>query len=103
MSKRPRIVVTMHGPEQAALEEPTWASFDTYLDAVRRAGGDPIPLDSTASDPEREAALATMDGLLLPGGADLDPTLYGEAPHPAGAVGGARAELEVAGRPAAGR
>lgn len=96
MEDRPRIVVTLHGPEQAAREEPTWASFDTYLDAVRRAGGDPIALDPTASDEERETLLATMDGLLLPGGADLDPALYGEDPHPAVAVEEARDDLELA-------
>jgi putative glutamine amidotransferase len=96
MSDRPRIVVTLHGPEQAAREEPTWSSFDGYLDAVRRAGGDPVALDPTTGHLERDAALATMDGLLLPGGADLDPALYGEAPHPAVNVEGARDDLELA-------
>lgn len=96
MSDRPRILVTLHGPEQAAREEPTWASFDSYLDAVRRAGGDPIPLDPTADVAAREAAFATMDGLLLPGGADLDPALYGQQPHPAVAVEGPRDDLELA-------
>jgi putative glutamine amidotransferase len=95
MSDRPRIVVTLHGPEQAALEEPTWATFDGYLDAVRRAGGDPIALDPTADADERTAAFATMDGLLLPGGADLDPALYGEQPHPAVATEGVRDDLEL--------
>ena len=89
-------MVTLHGPEQAAREEPTWASFDGYLDAVRRAGGDPVPLDPTATEAERRDALSTMDGLLLPGGADLDPALYGEAPHPAVSVEGARDDLELA-------
>lgn len=96
MRDRPRIVVTLHGPEQAALEEPTWASFDTYLNAVRRAGGEPIALDPTAGTEERDAALSTMDGLLLSGGADLDPALYGEAPHPSVAVEAARDDLELA-------
>ena len=95
MSERPRIVVTLHGPEQAALEEPTWASFDGYLEAVRRAGGEPIALDPTVADEERQAAFAAMDGLLLPGGADLDPALYGEQPHPAVAVESIRDDLEL--------
>jgi putative glutamine amidotransferase len=96
MSDRPRIVVTLHGPEQAAREEPTWASFDNYLDAVRRAGGEPVPIDPTLSTDARDEALATMDGLLLAGGADLDPALYGEAPHPSVAVEGPRDDLELA-------
>ena len=96
MSERPRIVVTLHGPEQAALEEPTWATFDNYLDAVRRAGGEPIVLDPTSGDDARSVAFDSMDGLLLPGGADLDPALYGEARHPSVAVEGARDDLEHA-------
>ena len=96
MSERPRIVVTLHGPEQAALEEPTWATFDNYLEAVRRAGGEPIALDPTSDDDARRAAFSSMDGLLLPGGADLDPALYGEAAHPSVAVEGARDDLERA-------
>jgi putative glutamine amidotransferase len=96
MSDRPRIVVTMHGPEQAAREEPTWASFEPYLAAVRRAGGDPIPLDPTAGPTERAEALAAMDGLLLPGGVDLDPALYGKDAHPTVVVEGARDDLELA-------
>lgn len=96
MSDRPQIVVTLHGPEQAALEEPTWASFDGYLDAVRSAGGEPVAVDPTMSLGEREAAFAGMDGLLLPGGADLDPALYGEEPHPAVAVEAVRDDLELA-------
>jgi putative glutamine amidotransferase len=95
MSDRPRIVVTLHGPEQAAREEPTWASFDGYLNAVRNAGGEPVAIDPTASAAEREAAFGTMDGLLLPGGADLDPALYGEDAHPAVAIEAARDDLEL--------
>ena len=86
----------MHGHEQAAREEPTWATFDNYLEAVRRAGGVPIPI-SPGSDPStRDAALASMDGLLLTGGADLDPSLYGQAAHPAVHVEPARDDLELA-------
>ena len=94
MRDRPRIVVTLHGPEQASLEEPTWATFERYLDAVQRAGGDPIPVDPTSSQADREQAFAEMDGLLLPGGADLDPRLYGEEPQPSVHVEADRDELE---------
>lgn len=95
MIDRPRIVVTLHGPEQAALEEPTWATFDNYLVAVHRAGGDPVPLDPTSGPEERHAALAAMDGLLLPGGADIDPRLYGEERHPSAQTEAVRDDLEL--------
>src|SRR5881409_2042550 len=92
---RPLIVVTLHGPEQAAREERTWATFDNYLEAVRRAGGVPIPLSPGSEPAAREAAFASMEGLLLTGGADLDPSLYGQAAHPAVHVEPARDDLEL--------
>jgi putative glutamine amidotransferase len=96
MRRRPRILVTEHGPEQAAREEPTWATFDLYLEAVRRAGGDPVAIDSTATAEARDEFFAAMDGLLLTGGVDLDPALYGADPHPAVVIEAERDELERA-------
>jgi putative glutamine amidotransferase len=92
---RPRILVTTHGPAQQALEEPTWQTFQRYVDAVRGAGGDPVLLSPEADAPERARAFAAMDGLLLPGGADLDPRRYGEEPLPTTQVESRRDELEA--------
>jgi putative glutamine amidotransferase len=96
METGPHIVVTLHGPEQAAREEPTWATFDNYLEAVRRAGGVPIPISPDGDPTARGAAFASMDGLLLPGGVDLDPSLYSQAAHAAVQVEPARDDLELA-------
>jgi len=49
-----------------------------YEAAVRRAGATPRPL---ALGDGSTAALEGVDGLLLTGGDDVDPALYGEAPH----------------------
>jgi putative glutamine amidotransferase len=46
--------------------------YDTYKRAVETAGGEPVVLQS-GSD-----SLPDVDGLLLPGGWDVDPALYGE-------------------------
>ncbi|MGH9146106.1 MAG: gamma-glutamyl-gamma-aminobutyrate hydrolase family protein, partial [Vicinamibacterales bacterium] len=51
-----------------------------YVEAIRRAGGDPRVLDPETDSPE--AIIAEIDGLLLTGGADVDPALYGEQTHP---------------------
>lgn len=52
---------------------------DDYVESVRRAGGEPRVLQDS-DDPA--AVLPQLDGLLLTGGLDVDPALYGEAPHP---------------------
>jgi gamma-glutamyl-gamma-aminobutyrate hydrolase PuuD len=92
---RPRIVVTVQSPERAKDEEIAWRKNERYFDGVARAGGEPIPLDETSSAEERRRAFAAMDGLLLSGGADLDPALYGKAPHRTTAVEPARDALEL--------
>lgn len=75
----PRIVVTlMHAAHQA---EPDIAVRKNalYVDSVVRHGAAAIALDPRSSASERAAAFATMDGLLLTGGADIEPARYGAA------------------------
>lgn len=76
----PRIVTTLADP--AAAGDPSVAELKNrlYLEALERAGAVPLPLDERASAAERAAAFAAMDGLLLSGGADIDPARYGEPP-----------------------
>ena len=49
----------------------------TYVDSVRAAGGIPVILPTDKVD--LEATLGRLDGLLLSGGSDLDPALYGDS------------------------
>ena len=54
-----------------------------YADAVVRAGGVPVLLPPATDDPDAAAAaVARLDGLVVSGGADVDPGRYGEEPHP---------------------
>jgi putative glutamine amidotransferase len=50
-----------------------------YEASVRKAGGEPWVLDP-ASDRQTDV-VARAAGILLTGGGDVDPSLYGEAPH----------------------
>jgi putative glutamine amidotransferase len=86
MTSRPVIGVC------TALERAQWSVWDqqaallptNYLDAIRRAGGMALML---APDPalaaEPDEALDLVDGLLLVGGADIDPASYGAELDPA--------------------
>jgi len=83
VARRPRIGIC------TAIERARWSYWDAeaylldrnYVDAVQAAGGIALMLPP---DPEAEAdeILDVLDGLILAGGADIDPANYGAAPHP---------------------
>ncbi len=50
-----------------------------YLQAIRHFGGMPIVIPAEAGEEEQAFLLEQCDGLLLTGGDDIDPVLYGEA------------------------
>ncbi|HQZ39571.1 MAG TPA: gamma-glutamyl-gamma-aminobutyrate hydrolase family protein [Vicinamibacterales bacterium] len=53
--------------------------MNDYLESVRRAGGDPVEV---GGDNETAAAIVgRVGGVLLTGGGDVDPTIYGGTPH----------------------
>jgi putative glutamine amidotransferase len=53
-----------------------------YADAIVRAGGVPVLLPPATDDPDTAAAVVErLDGLVISGGADVDPAQYGEQPH----------------------
>ena len=49
-----------------------------YLDAVARAGGVPVLLPLTEDEEARAELLRRVDGLMLTGGPDVHPRLYGK-------------------------
>ncbi len=54
-----------------------------YIQAVEAAGGLPLVLPCILSDGTVDKILGSIDGLLLSGGVDVDPLLFGEEPQPA--------------------
>jgi putative glutamine amidotransferase len=74
-----------------ALERARWGPWDTaahvlarsYADQVQAAGGIAVllPPDPRAGD-DPEPWLDFLDGLIITGGADVDPQAYGAEPHP---------------------
>jgi putative glutamine amidotransferase len=74
-----------------AIERAKWGVWDqsaallplAYIKAVQRAGGlvAMLPPDPQLVE-EPDQALALLDGLILAGGADIDPSCYGQQAHP---------------------
>lgn len=70
----------------AYAEDARWAVWDLpatvvpqrYLDKIVAAGGVPVVLPAVA---DVRDALPRLDGLMLIGGGDVDPVLYGAVPH----------------------
>jgi putative glutamine amidotransferase len=69
---------------------------EEYFRSVERSGGVPVVL-APCSPAEARTAMRRLDGLILTGGGDVDPALYGQVPHPRlGKVDRARDLFEVA-------
>ncbi len=74
---RPRIGISVEVPRRAGFFE----LRDDYVRSVEQAGGLPLLLAPGRPEDAPEL-LACVDGLLLTGGCDVDPELYGAAAHP---------------------
>ncbi|MEI8412610.1 MULTISPECIES: gamma-glutamyl-gamma-aminobutyrate hydrolase family protein [unclassified Kribbella] len=80
-ASKPRIGLTTY------LEPTVWGVWErdaallprVYLDAVVAAGGVPLLLPPVGTDP---TVLDVLDGLIVAGGCDVDPSTYDATPHP---------------------
>jgi putative glutamine amidotransferase len=79
-----------------ALTMPASVAWSSYTRAIVAAGG--VPLLLTAEMGEIDEIMPVLDGLILPGGADIEPARYGESEiHPTVyGVNPARDRFEIA-------
>jgi len=61
---------------------PRFRLNQAYARAVELAGGAPVLIPSLGPTEALYAIFDALDGLLLPGGADMQPSTYGAEPHP---------------------
>ena len=70
----PRTVETAFGPTLLH------TASRHYVQAIERAGGAPVILPVTEAQ-DVDDVLRVVDGVVLTGGGDVQPSLYGDAPH----------------------
>ncbi|NNM87461.1 MAG: gamma-glutamyl-gamma-aminobutyrate hydrolase family protein [Phycisphaerae bacterium] len=80
MPSRPLIGISMDTGDPQVRPE-TYELADTYTQRIVEAGGIPLLLPHVAEDAIRQQLMEVLDGLLIPGGDDLNPALYGQQPH----------------------
>src|SRR5437773_9245436 len=92
-STGPRILITVASTASQPDAAIAARKNDLYAASVARHGAIPVVVDESTSPAERAAAFASMDGLLLSGGADLAPSRYGRENKGSTAVQPARDSL----------
>ncbi len=77
MQKKPTIGLTgSYSPEIISFVK------SNYVRAVSKAGGVPLIIPPELPSASFEQLFDKCDGILITGGEDLDPALYGQKPHP---------------------
>jgi putative glutamine amidotransferase len=90
---QPVIGITAH---RLVVETQRTGVGQAYVDAVIAAGGAPLVIPLGAEGDTLLRLYSLLDGLLLPGGDDVDPSRYGQEAHEKlGAVDPGRDELEL--------
>jgi putative glutamine amidotransferase len=89
---RPIVGITLGDGDEPGLH----AMREDYVRSVEQADGVPVVLPPVRPE-DAGRVLDRLDGLLLSGGVDVDPSLYGRAPHPKlGRVNRRRDDFELA-------
>jgi putative glutamine amidotransferase len=80
---RPLIGIPAHRQESEQTgASATFVLRERYVRAVADAGGTSVILPPLADEASLEVIYRRLDGLLLPGGGDVAPHLFGQQPHP---------------------
>lgn len=95
---RPLIGITSSTVARGQETKPTATHVHlAYSQQVLQAGGMPVLIPNSVRPEDADELAATLHGLLLSGGGDVDPVYWGESPHPnLGTVDPQRDRLEMA-------
>jgi len=83
MLRKPVVGVPCYEPSKP-LEgfPPSFLLPQAYMQRLEAAGAAPVMIPLLLDEAALRTIYNILDGLLLAGGGDVDPALYGEAPHP---------------------
>ncbi|MFQ5593242.1 MAG: gamma-glutamyl-gamma-aminobutyrate hydrolase family protein [Anaerolineae bacterium] len=97
--QRPIVGVPSHSYDRVldGTYPPSFLMTQVYIQRLGMAGAAPIIVPLLQSDDALRAIYERLDGLFLAGGVDVDPSYYGEPPHPKlGEVNRDRDRVELA-------
>jgi putative glutamine amidotransferase len=79
----PVIGITASIDHRSAAFGETYSLTRKYAQGVVQAGGVPLVVPHNLDEDSLRVVLDRLDGVLLSGGGDINPALFGEEPHPA--------------------
>jgi putative glutamine amidotransferase len=89
-------LTTTIDPAAGSHGRPAVFLYANYIEVLERAGVTPVLITPAHSPAAIDALVSVSSGLVLTGGEDVDPALYGEAPIPAlGEVQRTRDDMEL--------
>jgi putative glutamine amidotransferase len=93
---KPLIAITALARVEDPIHPPVVGARLSYIRALLSLGASPLIIPLGTDPLEIDRILSFCDGLLLTGGEDVDPSLYGEAPHEKlGAIDPRRDALDI--------
>ena len=80
-ARKPLIGLTTYRKRSKDTDVPLYGLMPSYVKAVTAAGGLPLLVPLNLKKQDLLEILSRVDGLLLPGGGDIEPHYYGGEPH----------------------
>ena len=79
---KPLIGIPAHPTLQERNHSVIHSCGENYLKSIEKAGGIPLIIPITTDSEAIDRFVGMCNGFLIPGGIDVNPITYGEAPHP---------------------
>lgn len=82
LSQKPIIGILCDIDKEKKEDRPFYFVKSNYVSAINEAGGTPLLIPPTKDNIDLAKLASAINGLLIPGGDDIDPKYFHEKPHP---------------------